>query len=72
MSNEAEKTLEPPKQQQAQRDPVNTSDPKTNPPHENQSQVNRPQDISKKSPSQDSDSQNKGQQTPEGEKRRAS
>jgi hypothetical protein len=72
MSNEAEKTQEPPKQQQGQRDPVNTSDPKTKAPHENRNQLNRPQDVSKKNPSQGSDSQNKGQQTSEGEKRRAS
>jgi hypothetical protein len=76
MSHEAENNPHPPKQQQGQQDPtgsVNTTpNTNTNPPHENQSQVNRPQDMSKKNPSQASDAQNKGQQRPEDEKRRAS
>jgi hypothetical protein len=33
---------------------------------------NRPQDISKKNPSQDSDAEHQGQEKPEDEKRRAS
>jgi hypothetical protein len=71
MSNEAEKD---PKQQTQQQDPtgsVNPSDKKTNPSPGNQSS-NRPQDISKKNPSQGSDPQHQGQEKPEDEKRRAS
>jgi hypothetical protein len=68
MSNETESD---PKQQVKQ-DPtgsVNT-DKKTNPSTENQG--NRPQDISKKNPSQGSDPQHQGQEKPKDEKRRAS
>jgi|HubBroStandDraft_1064217.scaffolds.fasta_scaffold23835_2 hypothetical protein len=76
MSQESEKNRQQPKQQPGQQDPtgsVNTTpNTNTNPPHGNQSQVNRPQEVSKKNPSQDSDSQHKGQQKPEDEKRRAS
>jgi hypothetical protein len=71
MSNETESD---PKQQGKQ-DPtgkVNTSDTKTNPSPENQSQGNRPQDISKKNPPKNSDIQPQGQEKPEDEKRRAS
>jgi hypothetical protein len=71
MSNEAEKD---PKQQKEQQDPIgsaNPSDTKTNPSPGNQS-GNRPQDISRKNPSQDSDPQHQGQEKPEDEKRRAS
>ena len=74
MSNEAERD---PQQQKQQGKPaptgsVNPSDTKTNPSQGNQSQSNRPQDISKKNPSQDSDAQHQGQEKPEDEKRRAS
>ena len=72
MSNETER--HPKQQQQGKHDPagpVNTSDTKTNPSSGNQSQVRRPEDISKKNPSQDSDSQH-GQEKPEDQKRRAS
>ena len=75
MSNEAEKNPEQQKQQQGQPDrtrSVNPSDTKTNPSPENQRQSNPPQDISKKNPSQGTDSQHKGQKKPEDEKRRAS
>ena len=76
MSHEAEKNPQPPKQQQGQQeitDSVNTTpNTNTNPPHQNQSQVNRPQDVSKKNPAQECDPQHKGQQKPEEEKRRAS
>jgi hypothetical protein len=75
MSNEAERDPQQPKQQQDKHDPtgsVNTSDTKTNPSPENQGQGNRPQDISKKNPSQGSDPQPQGQEKPEDEKRRAS
>jgi hypothetical protein len=71
MSNETEKNP----QQQGSQDPtgsVNTSDSKNDPSHRNQGQGFRPRDISKKNPSQDSDSQHKGEQKPEDEKRRAS
>jgi hypothetical protein len=74
MSNEVEKDAHQPKKQQGQHNPsglVNTPDTKTNPSPGNQSQ-NSPQDLSKKNPSQDSDSQHKSQQKPEDEKRRAS
>jgi hypothetical protein len=74
MSNEAETDPQQPRQQHVQQDPpgsVKTSDTKSNPPPGKQSQSN-PQDISKKNPSQDSDSQHKDQQKPEDEKRRAS
>jgi hypothetical protein len=70
MSNEAEKDSK----QQKQQDPtgsVNPSDKKTNPSPGNQSNP-PPQDISRKNPSQDSDSEHQGQQKPEDEKRRAS
>ena len=66
MSNETESD---PKQQGKQ-DPtgsVNT-DKKTS----TENQGNRPQDISKKNPSQGSDPQHQGQQKSEDEKRRAS
>ena len=75
MNNEAEKDPQQQKPQQGKHDPtgsVNTPDTKTNPSPENQGQGNRPQDISKKSPSQGSDPQHKGQEKPEDEKRRAS
>ena len=75
MSNEAEKNPQQQKQQQGQHDrtgSVNPSDTKTSPSHGKQSQNDPQQDISKKNPSQDSDSQHKGQQKPEDEKRRAS
>jgi hypothetical protein len=63
MSNEAEKNP----QQAGQPDPTGSANPSPG----NQSQNNPPQDISKKTPSQDSDS--RGQQKPqEDEKRRAS
>jgi hypothetical protein len=71
MSNQTERD---PKQQQGKNDPagpVNTSDTKTNPSPGNQSQGRHPEDISKKNPSQDSDSQH-GQEKPEDRKRRAS
>jgi hypothetical protein len=74
MSNEAEKDPKQEKQQQGQQNPtgsVNPSDTKTNPSPGNQSS-NRPQDISKKNPSQDSDPQHQDQEKPEDEKRRAS
>jgi hypothetical protein len=71
MSNQTERD---PKQQQGKNDPagpVNPSDTKTNPSPGNQSQGRHPEDISKKNPSQDSDSQH-GQEKPEDRKRRAS
>jgi hypothetical protein len=74
MSNEAERDPQQQKQQRGKQDPtgsVTHSDTKTNPSPRNQSQRN-PQDISKKNPSQDGDSQHKGQEKPEDEKRRAS
>jgi hypothetical protein len=64
MSNEAEKDPQQQKPQQGQQDPVGSANPSQG--------SNRPQDISKKNPSQDSDSQHKGQEKPEDEKRRAS
>ena len=73
--SETEKKPQQPSPQPGQQDPtgsVNTSDTPTDPSRENQGQKNRPQDISKKNPSQDSDSQHKGQEKPEDEKRRAS
>ena len=75
MSNETETDPQQEKQQQGKHDPtrsVNPSDMKTNPSPENQSQGNRLPDMSKKNPSQDIDSQHKGQEKPEDEKRRAS
>ena len=75
MTNEAEKDPKQQKQQPGQQAPtgsVNTPDTKTNPSPGNQGQSNRPQDMSKKNPSQDSDPQHKGQEKPEDEKRRAS
>jgi hypothetical protein len=75
MSNEAGKDPRQQKQQQGQQDPTgaaNTPDTKTNPSPGNQGQSNRPQDSSKKNPSQDSNPQHQGQQKPEDEKRRAS
>jgi hypothetical protein len=69
MTNEAEQN---PKQQKPQPEgSVHSPDKKTDPSQESQGHAS-PQDISKKNPSQDSDSQNKGQQKPEDEKRRAS
>jgi hypothetical protein len=71
MSNETERD---PKQQQGKHDPAglpNTSDTKTNPSPGNQSQGRHPEDISKKNPSQGSDSQH-GQEKPGDQKRRAS
>jgi hypothetical protein len=61
MSNETE----------TQQDPK-TSETKPIPSPGNQSQGNRPQDISKKNPSQDTDAQHQGEEKPEDEKRRAS
>jgi hypothetical protein len=70
MSDEAENN---PQQQKPQPGgSVNAPDTKTKPSPENQVQGNRPQDISKKTPSQDSDPQHQGQEKPEDEKRRAS
>ncbi len=64
--------IENPQQQKPQPGgSVNAPDTKTNPSPENQGQGNRPQDISKKNPSQGSDPQ-RGQEKPEDEKRRAS
>jgi hypothetical protein len=57
------------KQQQGKHDPAGSV---TNASQENQSQGNRPQDISKKSPSQDNDPQPRGQEKLEDERRRAS
>jgi hypothetical protein len=74
MTNEAEKNPQQ-KQQHDQQDATGsakTPDAKPARPGESQSQSNRPQDISKKNPSQDSDSQHQGQEKPEDEKRRAS
>jgi hypothetical protein len=75
MNNETGRDPQQQKQQQGKHLPTesgNTSDTKTNPLPGNPSH-NNPQDISKKNPSQDSgDSQHKGQQKPEDEKRRAS
>ena len=69
MSNEAENN---PQQQKPQPGgSVSAPDTKTNPSPENQGQGNRPQDISKKNPSQGNDSP-QGQEKPEDEKRRAS
>jgi len=70
MTNETEKNPEQQKPQPG--GSVNTPDTKTNPSPENQIQGNRPQDISKKNPSQGSDPQHQGQEKPEGENRRAS
>jgi hypothetical protein len=75
MSNEAEKDPKQQQQQQGQQNPtgaVNTPDTKTNPSPGNQGQSNRPQDSSKKNPTQDSDPKHQGQEKPEDEKRRAS
>jgi hypothetical protein len=75
MTNETEKDPQQPRQPQGQQDPTGsakTSDTKPIPSPGNQSQSNRPQDISKKNPSQDSDSEQQGQEKPEDEKRRAS
>jgi hypothetical protein len=75
MSNEVERDPEQQKREQGRHDPtgsVNPTDKKTNPSPGNQSQSNPPQDISKKNPSQGSDSQQQGQQKPDDEKRRAS
>jgi hypothetical protein len=73
MSSEAER--DPTHQKPSQQDPagsVNPSDRKTNPSPGNQSQSDPPRDISKKNPSQGSDSQHQGQEKPGDEKRRAS
>jgi hypothetical protein len=70
MSNELERDP----RQQGKHDPArpaNTSDTKNNPSPGNQSQGRHPQDISRKNPSQDSDSQH-GREKPEDQKRRAS
>jgi hypothetical protein len=50
---------------EAEKDPKQQEQQKQDP-------TNRPQDISKKNPSQDSDPQNQGQEKPEDQKRRAS
>ena len=69
MSNEAENN---PQQQKPQPGgSVHAPDTKADPSEENQNQ-NNPPEISKKTPSQDSDSQHKGQEEPEDQKRRAS
>jgi hypothetical protein len=70
MTNETEKNPEQQKPQPG--GSVKAPDAKTNPSPENQGQGNRPQDISKKNPSQGSDPQHQGQEKPEDEKRRAS
>jgi hypothetical protein len=75
MTNEATTDPQQQKPQQGEQEPtraVNPSDTKSNPSPQNQTPGNRPQDISKKNPSQDSDSQHNGQEKPEDEKRRAS
>jgi hypothetical protein len=76
MRNEAEDNPQQQKQQPGKQAPtglVNTpDDTETNPSPGNQSQSNAPQNISKKNPSQDTDSQPEGQEKPEIEKRRAS
>jgi hypothetical protein len=69
MTNETEKNPEQQKPQPG--GSVNAPDKKANPSPENQGQGNRPQDISKKTPSQ-GDPQHEGQEKPEDEKRRAS
>jgi hypothetical protein len=51
---------------------VNSPDTKINPSPENQGQGNRPQDISKKNPSQGGDPKHQDQEKPEAEKRRVS
>jgi hypothetical protein len=68
MTNETEKNPEVQKPQPG--GSVNAPDTKTKPSPENQGQGNRPQDISKKNPSQGSDPQHQGQE--KDEKRRAS
>jgi hypothetical protein len=68
MSSEAK---DPKQEKQQHGGSVNPSDPKTNPSPGNQSS-NRPQDISKKNPSQDSGTEHQGQEKPEDGKRRAS
>ena len=70
MTDETEKN--PQQQKQQPGGSVNAPETKTNPSPENQAQGNRPQDISKKNPSQGSDPQHEGQEQPENEKRRAS
>jgi hypothetical protein len=70
MTNETEKTPEVQKPQPG--GSVNAPDTKTNLSPENQGQGNRPQDISKKTPSQGGHPQHEGQEKPEDEKRRAS
>jgi hypothetical protein len=65
MSNETENKQDP-------TGSVNPGNTKTDPSQRTQRETNPPQDISKKNPSQDSDSQHKGQEKPEDEKRRAS
>jgi hypothetical protein len=64
MSNEVENKQDP-------TGPVNPGNTKTDPSQRTQRETNPPQDISRKNPSQDSDS-HKGQEKPEDEKRRAS
>jgi hypothetical protein len=66
MTNEAEKNPQQQKQQQGS----NASN--VDPSQGNQGHSNPELDISKKNPSQDSDSRHKCQQKPEDEKRRAS
>jgi hypothetical protein len=70
MSNEPEKN--PEQQKPEPGGSVNAPDTKATPSPENQAQGNRPQDISKKTPSQGGDPQHEGQEQPEDEKRRAS
>jgi len=64
MSNESENKQDPTAS-------VNPSNPKADPSQRNEREINSPQDISRKNPSQDSDS-HQGQEKPEDEKRRAS
>jgi hypothetical protein len=70
MSNEVEKDPEQQKHEQGKHDPTGSVNPSDK--RGNQSQSNPTQDVSKKNPSQGSDSQHQGQQKPEDEKRRAS
>jgi hypothetical protein len=69
MTNETEKTSQQQKPQPG--GSVDAPDKKANPSQGNRNQGD-PRKISKKTPSQDSDSSHKGQQKPEDEKRRAS
>ena len=68
MTDETEKTSQQQKPQPG--GSVGAPDKKADPSQGNQN--HNPQETSKKTPSQDSDSPHKGQQKPEDEKRRAS